>query len=383
MNKTQQGMMGLLMLCLAFVLGGAEECGGGSGEAGCTSDADCRGDRVCDDGECVADEDPDECICPAIEAPVCGADGRTYGNSCQADCEDVEIEHEGRCSEDCEPVACRLFCDDGFKVGEDGCEICECNEPDPESCACPAVEEPVCGEDGETYGNSCEAECVNVDIAYEGRCRNECTPVACDLFCEFGFQTGEDGCEVCECNEGPDPCSCDDVYEPVCGENGQTYGNSCESECQGVGIAHEGECRGECAPVLCDLFCEFGFRVDEDGCEVCECNPEPEICSCLDVYEPVCGVDGETYGNGCEAECVQVEIAYDGECEMRECDSNADCEDGWSCFPECHTCEPPCDVDCFQYDPVCGEDGQTYGCGEISAWCNGVDVAYEGECRDR
>ena len=37
--------------------------------------------------------------------------------------------------------------------------------------------------------------------------------------------------------------------------------------------------------------------------------------ACLDVYDPVCGVDGITYGNGCVANCQIVEIKHDGECE--------------------------------------------------------------------
>jgi hypothetical protein len=39
---------------------------------------------------------------------------------------------------------------------------------------------------------------------------------------------------------------------------------------------------------------------------------EPDFRVCPAVYAPVCGVDGRTYGNSCEAE---VDIAYQGECE--------------------------------------------------------------------
>ena len=35
---------------------------------------------------------------------------------------------------------------------------------------------------------------------------------------------------------------------------------------------------------------------------------------CMDLYEPVCGKDGQTYSNGCYALRAGTEIAFDGEC---------------------------------------------------------------------
>jgi hypothetical protein len=40
-----------------------------------------------------------------------------------------------------------------------------------------------------------------------------------------------------------------------------------------------------------------------------------EGCFCILVYSPVCGADGKTYGNRCEAECNGVKVLYEGECK--------------------------------------------------------------------
>ncbi len=38
-------------------------------------------------------------------------------------------------------------------------------------------------------------------------------------------------------------------------------------------------------------------------------------------------------------------------------------------------------IRCLRYDPVCGEDGKTYACGEADAIACGTKVAYQGVCK--
>ncbi|NCX96854.1 MAG: hypothetical protein EBX41_10725 [Chitinophagia bacterium] len=37
-------------------------------------------------------------------------------------------------------------------------------------------------------------------------------------------------------------CVCIKSWQPVCGKDGKTYGNSCEADCKGVIIVKNGEC---------------------------------------------------------------------------------------------------------------------------------------------
>jgi hypothetical protein len=69
------------------------------------------------------------------------------------------------------------------------------------------------------------------------------------------------------------------------------------------------------------LFCNFPRSA------TCGVSDAPGVCApiptaCADIFLPVCGCDGRSYGNACEAASQQVSVAADGPC--RSADAGAD-----------------------------------------------------------
>ena len=56
-------------------------------------------------------------------------------------------------------------------------------------------------------------------------------------------------------------CMCMALYQPVCGENAKTYGNSCEAACEQVAVAHAGACgtEGDFCGGIAGIACAEGW----------------------------------------------------------------------------------------------------------------------------
>lgn len=110
-----------------------------------------------------------------------------------------------------------------------------------ENKVCIRIYNPVCGCNGITYRNQCEAEKAGVVSFNRGQCQESQND---PLVRESAIQKTEDriirNCIDESKIDLEKPCPED--WEPVCGCNNKTYGNTCEAKRSGIKNWTQGEC---------------------------------------------------------------------------------------------------------------------------------------------
>jgi len=250
----------------------------------CTYDAFEEG-APCDDGDlCTVEETCLAGACVAyLTSPECCEPLTCDGNHTPTDtdkdgCPDGCAQSSCKDSEECDELG---YC--FFEPEQCGLEMGLCVKL-PQSCKEKFAQ--VCGCDGVTYVNACEASLAQQSVLHEGPCEPTCEPMECPEGTKLK-DLDEDGCgETCVCPDdtplGTEPCD----------------GAGADSECLKTSDCKAG------------MFC---LKPDEACDAFGKCEKIPQVCEELE--QPVCGCDGLDYESTCQAQQAGVSLAQKKTCK--------------------------------------------------------------------
>lgn len=151
----------------------------------------------------------------------------------------------------------------------------------------------------------------------------------------------------------PQDCYDSDLIRPMCLGQWECRSHVCHWQC---GVPDLFKCGpfpgGECAAgQVCDIqSCGLG------AAGTCVTQPTPDQCVEL-MYlpaQPVCGCDGQTYGNDCERLAAGVPLDHQGACGGPTCGAGPACPEGSKCVSgmcvDAFYCET--EADCYAADPI-------------------------------
>jgi hypothetical protein len=216
--------------------------------------------------------------------------------------------------------------------------------------------------------------CDDGEVCDHSVCHSNCTPgmvcpAVCFGECVPGDDGGSGGGEGDPCSMFGDQCNDGLVCDFVCPFDADP--------CPNFGINPSGFCAPENPEpelVKCnaDLPCTDGEYCHWDSNEGCGdnggsgvCTPKPE--ACIEIFSPVCGCDGEIYGNGCEANAAGLSWV-----------PAALSNNGYICPNVDDDPEPPaasCEGNCGTYAPdkacYCDDQCEAFGdcCDDYAAAC--------------
>jgi len=324
----RRALVSALSLSAAAIL--AASCGGtfdsGKGSGGVVPGDPCTSGETAD-----AKDGCNSCTCSdgawACTEMACDKDAGTAGcipgdkRPAGDDCNTCSCSADGTWA--CTRLACGECANGDTK--SDGCNTCTCMNG-AWGCTTRACPPPECT-DGETMGSGAPSGCGTTCTCVGGSW--QCTALPCPPppVCVEG-QTTFDGCNQCTCVGGgwactdkacPPPTECvpgDQTYDGcntcTCGADGlwMCTLRACPPPVDGGAVGCGGWLGDTCGPSEYCAYQPGEYCGGADASSVC--TPRPEVCDTL--YDPVCGCDGSTYGNACEAAMKGTGVYSKGPC---------------------------------------------------------------------